>query len=83
MISGREFQWEATNVRISHHRTNYYNRNQEYTIEREGEYPISPWACITTLYEGRDLCNDVYMLEASFLAVCGHVYVAKSHCTNS
>ena len=46
---------------------------QEYVIEREGEYPTSLWVCVTTLY----LCNDIHRLEASFLAVCGHV--AKTH----
>ena len=50
---------------------------QEYIIEREGEYPISLWACVTTLYGGHDLCNDIHRLEASVLAVCGHV--AKLH----
>ena len=52
-------------------------RRQEYIIEREGEYPTSLWACVTTLYGGRDLCNDIHRLEASVLAVCGHV--AKPH----
>ena len=46
-------------------------------IEREGEYPTSLWACVTTLYGGHDLCNDIHRLEASVLAVCGHV--AKPH----
>ena len=40
---------------------------------REGEYPTSLWACVTTLYGVHDLCNDIHMLEASVLAVCGHV----------
>ena len=47
-----------------------------YIIE-EGEYPTSLWACVTTLYGGHDLCNDIHRLEASVLAVCGHV--AKPH----
>ena len=51
--------------------------DQEYIIEREGEYPTSLWACATTLYGGHDLCNDIHRLEASVLAVCGHV--AKPH----
>ena len=54
-----------------------YQLNQEYIIEREGEYPTSLWACVTTLYGGHDLCNDIHGLEASVLAVCGHV--AKPH----
>ena len=34
----------------------------------------------TTLYRGHDFCNDIHRLEASVLAVCGHV--AKPHaCT--
>ena len=48
-------------------------RYQEYIIEKEGEYPTSLWACVTTLYGVHDLCNDIHMLEASVLAVCGHV----------
>ena len=44
-------------------------------VEKEGEYPI--WACVIKLYGGHDLCNDIHMFEASFLAVCGHV--AKPH----
>ena len=35
--------------------------NQEYIIEREGEYPTSLWACVTTLYGGHDLCNDIHI----------------------
>ena len=54
-----------------------YSYEQEYIIEREGEYPTSLWACVTTLYGGHDLCNDIHRLEASVLAVCGHV--AKPH----
>ena len=51
---------------------------QEYNYNRErGEYPTSLWACVTTLYGGHDLCNDIHRLEASVLAVCG--YVAKPH----
>ena len=50
---------------------------QEYIIEKEGEYPTSLWACVTTLYGGHDRCNDIHRLEASVLAVCGHV--AKPH----
>ena len=50
---------------------------QEYIIEKEGEYPTSLWAYVTTLYGGHDLCNDIHRLEASVLAVCGHV--AKPH----
>ena len=42
----------------------YYNR--------EGAY-FTLWACVTTLYGVHDLCNDIHMLEASVLAVCGHV----------
>ena len=44
---------------------------QEYIIE--GEYPTSLWACVTTLDGVHDLCIDIHMLEASMLAVCGHV----------
>ena len=43
-------------------------------IEREGEYPTS---CITTLYLGHDLCDDIHRPEGSVVAVCGHV--AKPH----
>ena len=51
---------------------------QEYIIiEKEGEYPTSLWACVTTLYGDHDLYNDIHRLEASVLAVCGHV--AKPH----
>ena len=46
--------------------------NQEYIIE-EGEYPTSLWACVTTPYGVHDLCNDIHMLKASVLTVCGHV----------
>ena len=54
------------------------NNNTKSTItEREGEYPTSLRACVTTLYGGHDLCNDIHKLEASFLDVCGHV--AKPH----
>ena len=45
--------------------------DQEYIVEREGEYPTSLWAYVTTLYGGHDLCNDIHMLEASFLTVHG------------
>ena len=54
-----------------------YHSRQEYIIERKGEYPTSLWACVTTLYGGHDLYNDIHRLEASVLAVCGHV--AKPH----
>ena len=27
----------------------------------------------SSYYEGHDLCNDIHMLEALFLAVCGRV----------
>ena len=47
--------------------------HQEYITEKEGEYPTSLWACVITLYGAHDLCNDIHMLEASVLAVCGHV----------
>ena len=30
---------------------------QEYITEKEGEYPTSLWACVTTLYGGHDLYN--------------------------
>ena len=46
--------------------------DQEYTIERKGEYPTSQH-----FTGGHDLCNDIHKLEASDLAVCGHV--AKPH----
>ena len=41
----------------------YYPFNQEYihVIEKEGEYPTSLWACVTTLYGGHDLCNDIHI----------------------
>ena len=29
-------------------------------IGKEGEYPTSLWYCVTTLYAGRDLCNDIH-----------------------
>ena len=45
---------------------------EQYIIERGGEYPTSLWACVTTLYGGHDLCNDIHKLEVSVLAVCGH-----------
>ena len=35
--------------------------DQEYIIEKEGEYPTSLWACVTTLYGGHDLCNDIHI----------------------
>ena len=50
---------------------------QEYKIEREGEYPTPLWACVTTLYGGHDLCNNMHKLEALVLAICGHG--AKPH----
>ena len=37
-----------------------------YDRERE---PVYVGVCVTTLYDGRDLCNDIHMLEASFPAV--------------
>ena len=42
-------------------------------IEKDGEYPTSLWYCVTTLYGVHDLCNNIHMLEASVLAVSGHV----------
>ena len=36
---------------------------QEYIIEREGEYPTTLWYCVTTLYGGHDLCNDIHKCE--------------------
>ena len=39
----------------------------------EGEYPTLIWYCVTRLYGGHDLCNDIHKLEVSLLAICGHV----------
>ena len=38
--------------------SSYY---QEYIIEKEGEYPTSLWYCVTTLYGGHDLCNNIHI----------------------
>ena len=40
---------------------------------KEGEYPTSLWYCVTTLYGGHDLCNDIHTFEVPLLAICGHV----------
>ena len=32
-------------------------------IEREGEYPITLWYCIATLYGDHDFCNDIHNRE--------------------
>ena len=58
---------------ISRKVENCLHLHQEYIIEREGEYPTSLWACVTTPYGVHELCNNIHMLEASVLAVCGHV----------
>ena len=42
-------------------------------IEKEGEYPTSLWYCVTILYRGHDLCNDIHKFEVSLLAVYGHI----------
>ena len=59
------------------HCAHHLNAPRVYIIEREGEYPTSLWDCVTTLYGGHDLYNDIHRLDASVLAVCGHV--AKPH----
>ena len=37
---------------------------------REG--PISLWYCVAILSQVHDLCNNIYKLEVSWFAVCGH-----------
>ena len=32
---------------------------------KEGECPTPVWYCVTTLYGGHDLCNDIHKLEGS------------------
>ena len=49
-----------------------YTFQQEYIIEKEGEYPTSLWHCVTTLSQVHDLCNNIHKLEVSQFAVCGH-----------
>ena len=50
---------------------------RQHIQKRDSEryYPTSLWACFTAVYGGHDLCNDIHMFEASFLAVCGHIAI--------
>ena len=41
------------------------------STEKEGEYPTSLWACVTTLYGGHDLCNDIHIQR-------GFTYIAAA-----
>ena len=55
---------------------------QEYIIEKEGEYPTSLWYCVTTLYGGHDLCNDIH--EQSGFTICPTAYHSScSYCTSA
>ena len=39
--------------------------HQEYIGLRKGKYQSTLWCYVTTLYGGRDLCNDIYKPEVS------------------
>ena len=48
----------SNNVSIPSLSARVYNR-------KEGECPTPVWYCVTTLYGGHDLCNDIHKLEGS------------------
>ena len=50
-----------------------YHLDQEYIIEREESILLHYGPVLQHFTGVHDRCNNIHMLEASVLAVCGHV----------